>query len=135
MSHRGPLEKNVSCWSCLPNQPKAKFVMIFMYLFCLHLQKSRNLAKIFDKKFEYFYLVKLDRPWININKNPLYIFLTAYHWTQFDNSKCHKLLLSVYKFLWEVANLKTLIALVTQLMLYAIFVHSMYFFEVISNTT
>ena len=55
---------------------------------------------------------------ISLNSNP-----------QFDNSKCHKLLLNVYKFLWEVANLKTLIAFVTQLMLYAI-----YFFEVTSST-
>ena len=54
---------------------------------------------------------------ISLNSNP-----------QFDNSKCHKLLLNVYKFLWEVANLKTLIAFVTQLMLYAI-----YFFEVTSS--
>ena len=40
-------------------------------LFCLQLQKwegmlnkSHNLAKIFGKKSEYFYLVKLDRPWV-----------------------------------------------------------------------
>ena len=94
--------------------------IIFGFCFILFMAKfevihgvfSSSINLLFFKSDVLFFLKN-----ISLNSNP-----------QFDNSKCHKLLLNVYKFLWEVANLKTLIAFVTQLMLYAI-----YFFEVTSS--
>ena len=95
--------------------------IIFGFCFILFMAKFEVFHGVFSSsiillflKSDVLFFLKNN---ISLNSNP-----------QFDNSKCHKLLLNVYKFLWEVANLKTLIAFVTQLMLYAI-----YFFEVTSS--